>query len=117
MPSADLARENSELRSQITMLARLVEVSVALSSTLDLRQLLTYIIHAAAKLLNTETASIMLYDEKLNELHFTASTGSDPHELAKIPVPLEGSIAGSIFLENKPSIFSRPIPNSASWTR
>ena len=88
------------------MLARLVEVSVTLSSTLDLRQLLTYIIGAAAELLNTEAASIMLYDEKLNELHFAAATGSDPHELAKIPVPLEGSIAGAIFRENKPMIIN-----------
>jgi signal transduction histidine kinase len=99
---SDIARENSELRSQVALLARLVEVSVTLSSTLDLRQLLNYIISAAAELLNTEVASIMLYDEQLNELHFAAATGSDPHELAQIPVPLEGSIAGAIFTENKP---------------
>ncbi|HKZ70998.1 MAG TPA: GAF domain-containing sensor histidine kinase [Anaerolineales bacterium] len=102
----ELARENADLRSQIALLARLVEVSVTLSSTLDLRQLLNYIISAAAELLNTEVASIMLYDEQLNELHFAAATGSDPHELAQIPVPLEGSIAGAIFNENKPMIIN-----------
>lgn len=106
MAAVDPARENSELRSQVAMLARLVEVSVTLSSTLDLRQLLTYIINAAAELLNTEAASIMLYDDKLNELRFAAATGSDPHELAQIPVPLEGSIAGAIFRENKPMIIN-----------
>lgn len=106
MTTVDYARENAELKSQVTMLARLVEVSVTLSSTLDLRQLLTYIINAAAELLNTEAASIMLYDDKLNELRFAAATGSDPHELAQIPVPLEGSIAGAIFLENKPMIIN-----------
>lgn len=88
------------------MLARLVEVSVTLSSTLNLRQLLDYIINAAAELLNTEAASIMLYDDNQNELRFAAATGSDPHELAQIPVPLEGSIAGAIFRENKPMIIN-----------
>lgn len=106
MTSPDLVRENAELRSQVAMLARLVEVSVTLSSTLDLRQLLTYIISAAAELLNTEAASIMLYDDTLNELRFAAATGSDPYELAQIPVPLEGSIAGTIFRENKPMIIN-----------
>ncbi len=79
MPTVDYARENNELRSQVAMLARLVEVSVTLSSTLDLRQLLTYIISAAAELLNTEAASIMLYVDNLNEMRFAAPTGSDPH--------------------------------------
>jgi len=106
MATVDHTRENSELRSQVAMLARLVEVSVTLSSTLDLRQLLAYIINAAAELLNTEAASIMLYDDQLNELRFAAATGSDPHELAQIPVPLEGSIAGAIFRENKPMIIN-----------
>jgi signal transduction histidine kinase len=106
MATVDHTRENTELRSQVAMLARLVEVSVTLSSTLDLRQLLAYIINAAAELLNTEAASIMLYDDQLNELRFAAATGSDPHELAQIPVPLEGSIAGAIFMENKPMIIN-----------
>jgi signal transduction histidine kinase len=106
MATVDYARENADLRAQVAMLARLVEVSVTLSSTLDLRQLLTYIINAAAELLNTEAASIMLYDDKLNELRFAAATGSDPHELAQIPVPLESSIAGAIFIENKPMIIN-----------
>lgn len=103
---SELTRDNAELRTQIAMLARLVEVSVTLSSTLDLRQLLQYIIGAAAELLNTEAASIMLYDDTLNELRFAAATGSDPNELAQIPVPLEGSIAGTIFRDNRAMIIN-----------
>jgi signal transduction histidine kinase len=106
MTTPDPARENADLKAQVALLARLVEVSVTLSSTLDQQQLITYIISAAAELLNSETASILLYDSKLNELRFAAATGSDPKELAKIPVPLDGSIAGSVFRENKPVIIN-----------
>jgi signal transduction histidine kinase len=106
MAPPDLQHENAELKNRLAVLRRLVEVSVILSSTLDQHQLLSYIISAAAELLNSEAASIMLYNPKLNELRFAAATGSDPKALAKIPVPLEGSIAGSIFRENKPVLIN-----------
>jgi signal transduction histidine kinase len=45
----------------------------------------------------------MLYDQNSNELHFVASTTTSPaaKELLTIPVPLEGSIAGTILRENR----------------
>lgn len=101
MTSPDTQRENAELKAQIALLAKLVEVSVTLSSTLDLKQLLRYIIGAAAEILGAEAASILLYDENKRELHFSAATGVDADELAKIPVPLDSSVAGAIFRENR----------------
>ncbi len=95
-----------ETQALIRRLARLVEVSVQLNSTLDPDQLLQFIIKAAADLLNCEAASILLYDEKRGELCFTSATGSDPKELAAIPVPLDGSIAGTIFRENRSLIIN-----------
>ncbi len=96
-----------ETQTLIRQLARLVEVSVRLNSTLDPDQLLQFIIQAAAELLDCEAASILLYDEKRGELCFTSATGSDPKELAAIPVPLDGSIAGTIFRENHPLIINQ----------
>jgi signal transduction histidine kinase len=43
----------------------------------------------------------LLYDEKQASLVFAAATGSDPQRMAEIPVPLENSLAGTIFRENK----------------
>jgi signal transduction histidine kinase len=83
-------------------LARLMEVSLTLNSTLNLDELLQYIIQAAVDLLDCEAASILLYDEKRNRLFFAASTGSEPKKLAQIPVPIDGSLAGTIFREEKP---------------
>ncbi len=99
-------RSPYELRQTIRQLARLVEISVVINSTLEIDRLLQYIIEAAADLLNCEATSILLYDEQENTLFFAAATGSDPLELARIPVPIEGSIAGKIFSEKAPRILN-----------
>jgi signal transduction histidine kinase len=106
MPEADLARQVEELRQLIVRLSRLVEVSVTLNSTLEPERLLQFLIGSAADLLDSEAASIMLFDEKTQRLYFAASTGADPAELQKIPVPLEGSIAGTIYRDDKPLIIN-----------
>jgi K+-sensing histidine kinase KdpD len=87
-------------------LARLMEVSLTLNSTLNLDEILNHLLASASDMLDCEAASILLYDEKRNRLIFAASTGSDPGELAKIPVPLDGSLAGTIFREEKPIIIN-----------
>ena len=83
-------------------LARLMEVSLTLNSTLNLDDLLQYIITSAVEVLNCEAASLLLYDEKRNRLFFAASTGSDTRKMAEMLVPIEGSLAGSIFKDGKP---------------
>jgi HD-GYP domain-containing protein (c-di-GMP phosphodiesterase class II) len=91
-------------RERNRRLTRLVELSVILNSTLDLDALLHLITTTATELLECEAASILLYDENQARLYFAAATGSDPKKLAEIPVPLEGSLAGTIFRENRPII-------------
>jgi len=86
-----------DLENQPHQLKRLVELSVTLNSTLDLDDLLQLITATATELLDCEAASILLYDEKNPRLFFAAATGSDPAKLAEIPVPIENSLAGTIF--------------------
>jgi signal transduction histidine kinase len=86
---------------QINNLARLVEVSVTLNSTLDIDLLLQHIVETACALLDVEMASILLVDELEQELRYAASTSSDPVALSKIPIALDSSLAGRIFRENK----------------
>ncbi len=97
---AELERYNRQLK-------RLVELSVTLNSTLDLNDLLQLITKTATELLACDGASILLYDERLEKLYFAASTGSDPKKLAEIPVPLDGSLAGTIFRTNTPIILNK----------
>ena len=95
-----------DLEGRQNKLLRLVELSVTLNSTLDLNVLLQQITATATELLDCEASSILLYDESNPRLYFAAATGSDPAELAKIPVPIEGSLAGTIFRTNQPMILN-----------
>ncbi|MBN1303355.1 MAG: GAF domain-containing sensor histidine kinase [Anaerolineales bacterium] len=101
-----IPREEKSLGKITQKLNRLVEISVVLNSTLDLNDLLELIVQAAAELLECKATSILLYDEVKKHLYFAASTGTDPAKLAEIPVPLDNSLAGSIFRSNKPLLIN-----------
>ncbi len=86
---------------------RLLEVTRTLSSTLDLPYLLRNIIESARELTDTEAASIMLMDASTGQLRFEATTDKDDAAaMERIPVPIEGSIAGTIFTTAKPLIIA-----------
>jgi len=95
-----------DLEGRQQQLLRLVELSTILNSTLDLDELLQTITATSTELLDCEASSILLYDEKNPRLYFAAATGSNPEKLAEIPVPMEGSIAGTIFRTNQPLILN-----------
>jgi signal transduction histidine kinase len=90
-----------ELRYMAEQLARLIEVSLTLNSTLNLDELLQFIIQTATKIINCESVSILLYDEKRKQLVFAPAAASDPKGTSDLPVPLDNSLAGTIFRENK----------------
>jgi signal transduction histidine kinase len=107
MADRDALADVDELRQMVFRLARLVEISVTLNSTLEPRRLLQFIIQSAADLVECEAASILLLDDNSHQLSIAAATGSQPDELARAaPVPLEGSIAGTIVREDRPLIIN-----------
>ena len=104
--SEPLRDELMRLRDMVIQRSKLLEISVTLNSTLELDTLLQFIINSAADLMDSEGASILLVDENTKDLYFAAATGADPDELRTIPVPLYGSIAGTIFREDKYQIIN-----------
>jgi signal transduction histidine kinase len=106
MAVPELQQELDWIRELVFQRSRLLEISVTLNSTLELDRLLQFIMDSTADLVNSEGASILLVDENTKDLFFAAATGSNPEELRKIPVPLEGSIAGTIFRSNEPLIIN-----------
>lgn len=90
-----------ELRYVAEQYARLIEVSVTLNSTLNLDELLKFIIQSATEILDCELVSILLYDDKKARLIFAAASGSGTKRMTETPIPLENSLAGTIFRENK----------------
>lgn len=106
MPTLSKTGQLKDLEGRHKLLLRLVELSVTLNSTLDLDELLQLITATATELLECEAASILLYDEKNPRLYFAAATGSNPAQLAEIPVPIDNSLAGTIFRTNQPLVLN-----------
>ena len=102
----DAQAELDWLRELVYQRSKLVEISLTLNSTLEPDRLPQLIIKMATDLLNSEGASILLLDENTHDLYFAAATGGDPEELRGIPVPMEGSIAGTIYRKNEPLIIN-----------
>lgn len=82
-------------------LLRLLDLSARLNSAAEPGRVLDSIIWTAADVLGCDAASVLLYDADEDRLRFAAATGSDSAALARIPVPLDGSIAGTIFRERR----------------
>ncbi len=106
--------EIEQLRDWVVRMSRLVEISVTLNSTLDLDRLLEFIIRSAADLLESEAATILLVNEHSQTLYVAATT--DPDSEGAIPVPKEGSIAGTIYREDRPLILNELQDNGAAFT-
>ncbi|MBC8506507.1 MAG: GAF domain-containing protein [Chloroflexi bacterium] len=90
--------------SQISRYKKILSISSDLTSTLDLDILLKRIVEAAAELTESEAASILLYDERIERIYFQVASQFDDPLLRGIEVPLEGSIAGWIVKNRKPII-------------
>jgi len=89
---------------KIQKLQRLVEVNRILSSTLELPKLLEALADTASELTGSETASILLYDTRKNELRFEAIPGKPSSSLHHLSVPLDSSVAGWVFQNNRPLV-------------
>ena len=95
------ARGPEAEEAAVRRLRNLLDLSVALATIEDLPALLSRILRGTMTALHCEAASILLYDERTESLRFVAATGAAASALADILVPLEGSLAGTIFREDR----------------
>lgn len=89
------------LQNKLDALARIVQVTLVMNSTLALKPLLQYIMESATEIIHAQAASILLVDKNTAELFFAAAIGSDADRLIGMHVPMEGSVAGYIVQENR----------------
>ncbi len=101
-------------RRLMTRYESLMAISRQLNSTLDLGALLKLIVHAAADLTETEEASILLLDPASGELRFEAASAMSRAEMAAIPVPIEGSLAGWVVTHGEPVLVANA-QDDARW--
>ena len=85
-------------------LATFANISNAINSTLDLKSLLSLIMNTAKELTNSEGSSLMLMDNKDNNLRFYVAVGEKSAALSQIKVPLGEGVAGKCAEDRIPVI-------------
>ena len=83
-------------------LRTLLEISGALNSTINLVDLLTFIMESANQVVGAEASSLMLLDNKTEELVFSVPTGPKKDEMKEVRIASDQGIAGWVFTNNEP---------------
>jgi signal transduction histidine kinase len=83
-------------------LERLLEVCRNLSANLDYEPLLQSIIEVTSELTHSESSSIMVYEQETLSLRFVAAPFHILDSLKTINVPLDRSVAGTVFTTGQP---------------
>lgn len=90
------------LSDKVAALDALHRISIAMSSTLDLGELLQFIVDEAANQLNTQSCSILLPDQKTDDMVFHAAIDS----IVGMSVPAGKGIASRVFHTGTPEIIN-----------
>jgi len=107
---AAIALEKSQLlqeaRARATQLATLMDVSAAISSTLDLDDALQRVMDRAVQILNAEAGSLLLMDRLGRELIFEVVLGPTGEDLQGARIPVGQGIVGSVAQTGEPLIIN-----------
>ncbi|MFN8412845.1 MAG: ATP-binding protein [Anaerolineales bacterium] len=87
---------------QVKILERLLEITRNLSATVDLETYIHSVVSAAVELTESESASIMEYDEVSQEFFFRFVPWFHRDSIKDARVPLNDSVAGWVFIHEKP---------------
>ena len=90
----DLQEEVIELRQQVERLSLFHEVGKALFSTLDLQKILQTVMEKVSDLLQPDTWSLLMVDEKAQELYFEIAIGQGAENLKDVRLKLGEGVAG-----------------------
>jgi GAF domain-containing protein len=87
---------------QEKILTRLLEVTRSLGSQVDLETYLQTLLSAATELTGSDSASLLEFDEVAQEFHFKFVPWFHRDAIHSARVPLNGSVAGWVFLNVQP---------------
>jgi diguanylate cyclase (GGDEF)-like protein len=90
----DLQEEVIELRQQVERLSLFHEVGKALFSTLDLQKILQTVMEKIIDILQPDTSSLLMVDEKARELYFEIAIGQGSENLKDVRLKMGEGIAG-----------------------
>jgi PAS domain S-box-containing protein len=93
----------------------LIDISRILSAKLDTDELIQTIMDFACRVVKSEAASLLLLDEKTNELYFTVALGEKGDQVKEIRLKVGEGIAGWVAKEKKPLIVN-DVTLDKRWT-
>ncbi len=91
---------------EVAALKRIIEITGALNSTLNVDELLEMIMKSASELLNAETSSLLLLDEESGDLVIHVATGEPGERVERRHVPPGKGIAGAVLESGEPTVIS-----------
>lgn len=91
----------SPLEARYSRVRQLLDVTLLLNASRRVEDVLDTMLRSTCEILGCAEASILLYDPHTLSLRFVAATGDALDALSALHVPLEGSLAGTIFSENR----------------
>ena len=98
----DRETEIAELKSQIERLSLFHEVGKTLASTLDLQKILQTIMEKISDFLHPDTWSLLMLDEKTQELYFEIAIGAGANNLKDVRLKAGEGIAGWVVEHGEP---------------
>ncbi len=93
---------SEKLHRMLSELSRLHEMSRTIESRANLDSLLEYIMQRCMELINAEAASLMLVDEKAQELEFKIVLGPKAQEVKPFRLPIGKGITGWVAKTGQP---------------
>ena len=102
----ELKQTRIKLEEKIERLSTLISVGSSINSTLDLSQLLTYLMTCATKVMKAKDSSLMLVDERTNELVFKIALGEAGSQVQEFRIKMGQGIAGQVALAGQPIVVS-----------
>ncbi|MCL4385222.1 MAG: GAF domain-containing protein [Actinobacteria bacterium] len=95
-------QRDENIESAKDIIEALSKIGHAITSDLYLEDILKLIVTVTAEVMNSKICSIMLLDDRKNELTIKATQSMSKDYINKNPLKLGEGIAGKVALENKP---------------
>ncbi len=109
-------RATASLRRKVDELETLSRLARAITSSLNLDNVLTAVVDAAVELTGTEEGSLLLLDETNGELYMRAARNFQQEFVRTFRLPIKDTLAGSVVRSGKPVVLDEKAPQKIKTT-
>lgn len=107
----EVRRTTASLEQRVSEMDSLVNLGRSITGTLDLDKVLTSVVSSAVELTGAEEGSLLLLDEKTNELYMRAGRNFEENFARTFRLPVKDTLAGQVIRTGKLVSFSENAAN------